>query len=181
MDDMQLIIATLSRIVHVGTAIVLVGGTVFLRLVVMPAAEKLAPEAHDTFRASLVTVWKRFVHTGIVLFLITGLYNYIAVTMPSHRGDKLYHMLIGIKILLALIVFFLASVLVGRAAAFEKMRQNRKTWLGVVILLAAIIVAISGFVKVKPPAPASEGEASLGAREHLVDGVPQLVHAKRLS
>jgi uncharacterized membrane protein len=160
--EVWLFVNVLSRFLHVGTAIVLVGGSVFMRFVLMPAAEKLAPDAHEALRASILRVWKMFVIVGIAVLLITGFYNYLVVTLPSHKGDSLYHMLIGIKILLALVVFFLASVLVGRAAAFEPLRQNRKTWLVVVIILAALIVAISGFVKVRKP-PHAEGEARSAA------------------
>ena len=62
---------------------------------------------------------------------------------------------------LGLVVIFLASVLVGRAAVFEKLRQNRKTWLAVVILLATVIVMISGYLKVRPPAPRTEPEGRI--------------------
>ena len=66
-----------------------------------------------------------------------------------HKGDALYHALVGIKILLALGVFFIASVLVGRSPAFEGMRQNRAKWLKIIVILATVIVGISGFVKVR--------------------------------
>ncbi len=50
--------------------------------------------------------------------------------------------------LLAFVLFFLASVLVGRSAAFEAMRKNREKWLKLVVLIAAVIVSLSGVVKV---------------------------------
>ena len=85
-----------------------------------------------------------------------GFYNYLVVALPSHKGDKLYHPLIGTKILLALGMFFIASALVGRSAKFEGMRRNSKFWQTMILILAAIIVGISGFAKValkeKPPA-----------------------------
>src|SRR5438874_1735350 len=121
-----------SRWLHVGTAIVLLGGTVFMRFVLLPAASKLPTDAHDTLRTHLLATWKMFVHIGVALFLATGLYNYIAVMIPLHKGDGLYHGLMGTKILLALGIFFLAEALVGKAPAFEKIRQNRKMWLAVI-------------------------------------------------
>jgi hypothetical protein len=39
--------------------------------------------------------------------------------------------------------------LVGRSAAFEGMRKNSPKWLSILCLLGLVIVAISGFVKVK--------------------------------
>src|SRR5262249_1670489 len=164
--DGTLALYTLFRWLHVGTAIVLLGGSVFMRFVLMPAAEKLPSDAHETLRGHILSVWKVFVHVGVTLLLASGLYNYIAVTLPQHRGDGLYHALMGIKILLALAVFFPAEALVGRAPAFEGMRQKRKLWLGVVVLLGALIVAISGFLKVRG-VPALSGSAARGRTDTM--------------
>jgi len=173
MDGTQAL-ATLSRWLHVGTAIVLLGGFVFLRFVFLPASERLAGDAGESLRGQVRGAWKWFVHAGVLLLLASGLYNYLAVTIPAHKGDGLYHALMGVKILLALGLLFLAEVLVGRAPAFEKLRQDSRKWLAVVVLLGALIVAISGFLKVRPapvasassrPAPsASEGEPLARAR-----------------
>lgn len=149
-------IAIISRWTHVGTAIVLVGGTVFLRFVYTPAAAQLPEDERVSLTSLILSAWKKFIHIGILLFLVSGFYNYLVVALPSHKGDKLYHPLIGTKILLALGMFFIASALVGRSAKFESMRRNAKFWQTVILLLAAIIVGISGFAKValkgKPPA-----------------------------
>lgn len=144
--------SVLSRIAHVATAIVLVGGTVFMRFVLMPAAKELPETEHDQLRQRLMARWKRIVHGGIALLLLSGLFNYMQ-QIPKHKGDPLYHALLGTKMLLALVVFFIASALVGRSAAFEKMRQNRAKWMGLIVLLSALIVGISGFVKVRGPKP----------------------------
>ena len=142
------ILDTVSRIVHVATAIALVGGSVFTLFVLIPSAKKLADDAHQVLAAEIKSRWKRFVHFGVLLFLISGVYNYVRA-FELHRGDSLYHILVGTKMLLALVVFFLASALVGRSASFEPMRRNRETWLRILVLLAAIIVMMSGFVKVR--------------------------------
>jgi uncharacterized membrane protein len=152
--DTQLLIDVLSRIVHVSTAIALVGGTVFMLFILIPAAKQLSDDQHEKLKSLINGTWKRFIHLGILLFLVTGFYNYFRA-MPLHKGDGLYHALIGTKIILALVVFFIASVLVGRSAAFESMRKGREKWLKIVVLLAAIIVAMSGFVKVKASKPAA--------------------------
>ncbi len=141
-------IAIISRWTHVGTAIVLVGGTFFLRFVLAPVAAQF-PDADQTRLKSLVmAAWKKFIHVGIVLFLVSGFYNYLIVAAPLHKGDKLYHPLIGTKILLALGMFFIASALVGKSRVFEGMRRSANLWQSVILVLAAIIVGISGFAKV---------------------------------
>ena len=148
-------IDVISRFIHVGAAIVMVGGTVFMRFVLLPAAAELPQAEHDQLRQRLLARWKRVVHSGIAMLLISGFYNYMQA-IPKHKGDGLYHGLVGTKIILAFAVFFIASALIGRSAAFEKMRQNRKKWLGVIVLLAAVIVGLSGFVKVRGIVPKVE-------------------------
>ncbi len=146
--DTQLLINVVSRVLHVSTAIALVGGTVFMVFVLLPAAKQLSDEQHERLSGAVGKIWKRFVHAGILLFLVTGFYNYFQ-QMPLHKGDGLYHALIGTKMLMAFVLFFLASVLVGRSAAFEGMRKNREKWLKILVLIAAVIVILSGFVKVR--------------------------------
>ncbi|MEZ6132914.1 MAG: hypothetical protein R3C59_29950 [Planctomycetaceae bacterium] len=143
--DTSLILQVLSRWAHVGTAIVLVGGTAFFRFIVVPL---LADNSADLV-GRIRDRWKKVVHAGILLFLVSGIYNYVTM-IPRHKGDSLYHALLGIKMLLALYVFFLASVLVGRSAGTQKFRDQSRKWTSVMLLVAAIIVGISGFVKVRP-------------------------------
>lgn len=145
----------LSRIIHVGTAITLIGGSAFMLLVLLPSAKLISDEAHETLAKAVTGRWKRFIHGGILLFLLSGFYNYVRA-IPNHKGDGLYHGLLGVKMLLAFAIFFLASALVGRSAAFNKIRENRGKWLKVIVLFAAIIVGISGFVKVRGPSAPSE-------------------------
>jgi uncharacterized membrane protein len=152
--DPLLIVNILSRWVHVMTAIVLLGGAIYVRWVLMPAAAELPPEEHDALRARLKQRWKKIVMLGITLLLVTGFYNFI-VAIPAHKGQAVYHALMGIKILLAFAVFFIASVLVGRSAKFEPWRQNPKKWLGLLILLAAIVVGLGSVLKVSVSAKGS--------------------------
>jgi uncharacterized membrane protein len=145
----------LSRWLHVGTAIILLGGSAYMRFVLMPAATYLTDEEHDKLRKLVGARWKHFVHGGIAILLLTGFYNYFEAT-PAAAFRKQYHMLVGIKILLALGVFFLASALVGRSKAFEGMRAKRGQWLAVILLLGAVIVGISGYLKVAGQAALKE-------------------------
>lgn len=141
-------IALVSRWIHVGTVIVLVGGLVFLRFVLGPAAAQLPDDAHARLRELVLAKWKRFVHGGIALLLVSGFYNYLIVMAPLHKGDKLYHALMGTKILVALVIFFLSSAMVGRSKAFAGMRANPKLWQGVILALAVVVIGISGYAKV---------------------------------
>ena len=141
-------IDVVSRIVHVATAVVLIGGSVFTLLVLMPAAKTISDESHKALAVAVSGRWKRFVHVGILLFLVSGFYNYLQA-VPQHKGDGLYHALLGIKMLLAFFIFFIASALVGKSSKLEKMRQARSKWLTILVVAALTIVCISGYVKVR--------------------------------
>lgn len=145
----------LNRWFHLAAVIVAVGGTVFIRLVFHPALKSGLPdEAATSVREAVLRRWGRFVHLCIVILIITGTYNTL-VQVPRHPvvpGQMpIYHVLLGIKLILALGLFFIASVLVGRSQTFEGMRRKRPLWLGVGIGLAAVIVLLSNILKNLPP------------------------------
>ena len=117
-----------SRSVHVVTAIALVGGSVFMAVVLGPSADELGEETHNKLREQVVKRWKKFVHGGIGLFLLSGFYNY-AVGMKPHADDSLWKALVGVKMLIAFGIVFIASALVGRSKTFDGMRAQRAKWL----------------------------------------------------
>ena len=55
-----------------------------------------------------------------------------------------YHAIIGVKLIGALVIFFLAIALTGRSAGFDNIRKNGRKWLSVLIVLGLLIVLISG-------------------------------------
>ncbi len=141
----------LARWTHVGAAIVLMGGAIFTRFVLMPAAAELPEEQHLALKERLRVRWSKVVMWGIMALLVSGFYNYFT-GMPTHKGQPLYHALVGTKMLLGFGAFFLASVLSGRSAKFAPLRANAKKWLVVLIAITAIISGIGGFLKVGVPA-----------------------------
>lgn len=147
---MEEVIQVLSRWIHVGTVIVLIGGMAFQRFVLLPSAAELPDAEHDKLRAAVLGRWKKFVHMGIGLLLLSGFYNYLGAPTPAAPpiSWKLYHPLVGTKILLALVLFALSSGMVGRSNAFAGLRANPKRTLTIMLTLAAVIIGISGFLKV---------------------------------
>lgn len=139
----ELILSIVSRWLHVGSAIVLLGGTICLRFVVGPALKDQSQELKEAVRGR----WKKFVHAAIAGLLLSGVYNYVRA-FPQHRGDGLWHAMVDTKIILALGVFFIASVLAGRSKGTQKFRDNAAKWTTIAILLGLLIVAMSGIAKV---------------------------------
>ncbi|QDT56841.1 hypothetical protein Pan44_49010 [Caulifigura coniformis] len=140
-----------SRWFHIWFAAVLLGGAVFQWFALGPAVKDLSEEQKPLFREWINARWRLVVMLGSLILLITGLYNYLVVLRPLHKGDGIYHMLMGFKILLALAVFFFASVLAGRSPKFEKMRRRSGAWNLVLIGLLTAIVALGGYLKVARP------------------------------
>lgn len=145
-----------SRFIHVLFAILLLGGAMFTRFALLPAASALPEDVHADLKERIAARWRKFVGMGIGVLLLTGFYNYLVVMRPQHAGDKLYHMLMGIKILLAFVVFFIASGLSGRSQGLAFIRHKAGQWLLIVILLGSLVTGIASFLKVRGIPQASE-------------------------
>ena len=79
--DPSFFVAVVSRWVHVGTAVVLIGGLTALRFVVAPvlAGNTAALEA-------IRQRWKKFVHAGIALFLLSGFVLAVSTEKKLNSG-----------------------------------------------------------------------------------------------
>ncbi len=139
------------RWAHILSAIVLMGGTFFARFVLLPAAEAtLDADTHAKLRAAVRQRWAKWVHISLLLFLVSGFYNYLFVTRFAHPDTPLYHALFGVKFLLALVIFFFASVLAGRSGLAQKLQAQPRIWVTLVLALALAVVAIGGVMKLLP-------------------------------
>ncbi len=138
-------ILLITRWLHISAAIVAIGGAFFTRVALMPAAASTLDDAtHARLREALRTRWARIVHTCIAILLVTGGLNFVMLAMPPKVEPMPYHAIFGFKFLAAMGVFFFASVLVGRGEGLASMRANRAKWLTVLLVLAGVIVALSG-------------------------------------
>jgi len=90
---------------------------------------------------------RRFVHMLVALILLSGAYNFYA-RMSTERP---WHMLAGIKVLLGLFILFVASALVGRSKGLQKIRDNSRTWMKITLLVAALAVMLSGYMRFLQP------------------------------
>ncbi len=157
--------ALVSRWLHIVGAIAAVGGAIFALFVLLPASGVLSPEAREKFHAAVRQRWSKIVFTAIGILLLSGLYNFVMIS-KGFRGELpwWYHPLFGIKFLLALAVFAIASLLAGRTTLAQRMRSRMKFWMSLNLLLAALIIAISGVMRTAhppvPPAAAAEAAAA---------------------
>lgn len=139
MDNAILILV--FRWLHIVPATILVGGTIFLRCAYQPS-EPSSEQSEKVRRR-----WAKLVMLSVALLLVSGLYNTAWISMKYEFPGGYYHMLLGIKIVLALAVFFLVSVLSGRSELATKFRDKEKTWLNVTVFLAVAVVLVAGVMK----------------------------------
>jgi uncharacterized membrane protein len=150
-------ITLLLRWAHVLAAIAALGGLLFARFALVPAAEELGSETADRLHAGVRRRWLPWVIGAITLLLASGLTNYILLIRRVKEAPELwggdwmrqtgYHALFGVKFLLAMILFYLASGLVGRGASTQWIRDARKQWLSVAVGLGVGVVLISGWMR----------------------------------
>lgn len=166
-DDIKfgaVLLASLFRWMHILAAIAAVGGTIFARLALLPSLQEL-PEGHrKTLHEAIRSRWSKVVMASIGFLLISGVYNLVIISKAMPEDMKpFYHPLFGIKFLLALVIFFIASAMTGRSAAFEKMRTNARFWLTLNMVLAILLVCISGVLRITrdQAAKSSQPESSL--------------------
>jgi uncharacterized membrane protein len=148
----QFTLALVMRWIHLLCAVAVGGSILFHWIVLAPAARKtLSAEQHAALREPLMRRWKMLIHPSIVLFLLSGFYNFIKVTAPQHHGQPLYHALFGIKFMLAIAVFALAIVLTSTRKWSEKWRQGKFGW-AVLALGIVALVLLGGYMKLMPAA-----------------------------
>ena len=142
------VLPILFRWIHVLAAIVAVGGAAYARLALHPAiAETLDDGAGARLADAIARRWRKVVYISIALLLASGLYNLMTRMGGDSELPPIYHMLFGIKFLLALVVFFLASALSGRSAALAKLRENGSFWLATLVILGLATAMIGGILK----------------------------------
>lgn len=146
------LVEIVSRVVHILCAVTLGGGLFYLCAVQAPALAETDDATRERVGGAARRHWARLVMVTALFLLLSGSYNYYLAIQASRSGAvelaKFYHPLMGIKILLALTVIFLASLLSGRSPAAVRARENSQRWLTVASLCVVLIVTIAGVLKI---------------------------------
>ena len=140
------------RWMHIFGAIMLVGSTIYMRCVHVPAKLLSGDKLSDSYNEWQRKAWARMVMISSAQLLISGIINLVLIVkrydfLDGDLPARLYHPLLGVKFLLALVVFFLAAALAGRSGLAQKLRQKEKMWLTVNMVLAIILVCLAGVMK----------------------------------
>ena len=129
----------LMRWIHVASAIVLLGGFAFARLVLAPALGGSRDPDSRAFADRVAARFRPILITVVLTIAGSGLYNYL--TKPSYPPR--YHMWMGIKLLVVLHVLA-ASLLYASAPGDEARRRRQATG---IVISGAIIILISGWLR----------------------------------
>jgi hypothetical protein len=139
----------ITRWLHVTCAVVGIGAFFFWRLVLMPALAAQEPGARQALAAQLAPRLKTLIHSALGLLLLTGFYNYY-VAIPKVRTlvyRSLYHPIIGTKILLALVLFGIATALLSSRSGSGNIGEERSGRLTLILVLAVIILFLSAILR----------------------------------
>jgi putative copper export protein len=102
-------LAILMRWLHLSSMATLVGGFLYSRLAVTPAAGELTPgPLRQQLEDKAAGRFRPFALAAMTAILISGLYNVFSV--PGHSA--LYHALLGVKLLLVLHVFAVTLLII---------------------------------------------------------------------
>ena len=136
------ILVIVMRYLHIVSAIVLVGGWVFMSWCMIPATRLL----DDSFRESLMAMLKkrfvRLVWFSLGGLLVSGVYNWMLFAGQYKQIGPKANALIGLKVLLALILF---AHIWARSAGLIQCKS--KAHLTSHIHLAAIIILLAGVLR----------------------------------
>ena len=133
---------------HILPAIVMAGGLFFLGCVWLPAVRRRGVDI-EVAAADINPGWSRIVAACTLLLLVTGIVNFVR-NVQTYSIDSKYHMLLGIKLLLGLALFFLAAILAGKTGLAKTMRQNSGTWLPLAVVLAIALAMMGGLMRQIP-------------------------------
>jgi len=135
---------------------ILVGGTIVMRFARFPELGEVADEQRKALYEQFRRRWAMLVAGSVAFLLFSGLFNFALFISESKTPpweawhatyNSLYQFVFGAKFALAMVVFFITSALAGRGEATKKFRQDARWWMTVNLILALIVVALSGVLR----------------------------------
>ncbi len=135
------------RWLHIGSALVAIGGTVVMMLVIWPGLNVDDAEAGDLLKRDGVLDWldRRF---GVLYYAslgglaFSGLYQWVMLANDHARAGRLAEMLLLVKVTLAMVLFGMAWV--EAVGMWQAPARVRLTWR---LVVGASIVMIAGAVR----------------------------------
>jgi uncharacterized membrane protein len=141
-------IATLVfRWAHILAAVTAAGGIIFWRFVLLPATSKMSDEDRQNVIDATRAPWARLVMIATFALLVTGLYNAVTNIKAYDYPGQPYHVLVMVKLVLAMVFFYLAARMSGRSEAAGRFRERLPFWLNVLLAVVLGLVLTGGYMK----------------------------------
>ena len=144
------ILAVVLRVLHIAAAAGAIGAALYQWLAVRPALAALGESERAALLARAAAGWRGVALLIMAVLLITGLANFLVYKIPEvkpHPAKAVYHGLIGLKILLALMVFHPAAALVMPGAKGDRYRERGAFWVAYMLALYGVIIVAGAVLR----------------------------------
>ena len=131
------VLIVIMRWIHIVSMATLIGGLLYGRLVMAPAIATLAVDVQESLGTAAATRFRPFVFAAMIGLVGSGLFNLL--TTSGHR--PIYHMIFGVKMLLALHVFAV-SILIVQPKNPRRVRMMTGT-----VISGLLIVAVAEWLR----------------------------------
>ena len=130
------IIPYLARWIHIASAITLLGGMIFAAIAWLPALNTVSANDKQSISDAIAARFRPWFLLAVVGLLLSGFYNYMRHAVAKDV-PVMYHMLFGMKFLLALHVFAVGWIALNRGNA------KRSRQITGVVISGLVILALS--------------------------------------
>lgn len=130
------------RVLHILSAITILGGAITWRYALAPAALPLAAETREKLSNAIAAAWRPLLLAAIAGLLVSGFINFylkVSAGVPKH-----YHMVFGIKFLLVLHIFAVGYIITNQRNTKRERQLTGLVLSGMgVVILSAVLRALS--------------------------------------
>lgn len=135
---------TLMQWLHLMAAVTLLGAVIHIRLVLMPSLAGLQTEMRNKLVTQMIGRKRPLAFAAMLVLVGTGLYNY--VTRMVGRPPA-YHMILGVKLLLALHVFTVVILLLVPPGVNPSRDARRPRLMMGAAISGLLILLISAYLR----------------------------------
>ncbi len=140
------------RWAHILAAVTAAGGIVFWRFVLMPAAYSLPDSDRQNILEAVRGRWAKLVMIATFVLLLTGIVNAVR-SIKAYSLSSDYHIMVMVKLVLAMAFFYIAARLSGRSESAGRFREKMPFWLNVMLAITVALILVGGYMKHIPHNP----------------------------
>jgi uncharacterized membrane protein len=134
----------LMQWLHLLAAVVGVGAVVFYRVILLPGLSSFRPEDSNAVVERLARRFRMVIWSALVVLVFSGVFN----LLESPRiAEPDYRYILGIKLVLAFLMFAIAFVVTLPLAALKRIQREQTALLTVYLVLAVVIIVISAYLR----------------------------------